>query len=261
MVNSRLQKPALLFVCPRWGPVAGGSEALIRAYAERLSEGDHFRVEVATTTALDTTTWAGVLPAGSSVEGKILVHRFDAQVPSRLRRQIDYRVISRPPLARVLEGVGWTNPTVRSVGLKHFVEKHQEGYQAIVAAPYFYGMTIDAVQAAPSKSVIVPCVHDEPAAYLKQTGDLLRTAMVRLFNSEVERDLVARIHGELAACGPVVGMGFGEPSAVTDPAVLRSRFGLSGDYLVYVGRAHPLKGFMTWCWLFRLTTGVAQVTR
>ncbi len=122
------------------------------------------------------------------------------------------------------------------------VHKEADRFDAIIAAPYFYGMTRDAIAAAPNRAVIIPCLHDEPAAYLEETGHLLRSACVRIFNSDVERALAARIHGAKAAVGPVIGVGLEASPHVASEEAVRRVFRLEGDYLLYVGRAHPLKG-------------------
>ena len=65
----------LLCVVQRYGPeVTGGSEALCRAIAQRLAA--RHDVSVATSCATDYVTWANALPAGTSKDGAVTVHRF-----------------------------------------------------------------------------------------------------------------------------------------------------------------------------------------
>ena len=66
----------ILWVVPRYGRgIAGGAETLVRALATRCAAMG-WTAEVATTCARDHVTWADELPAGTSVEDGVAVHRF-----------------------------------------------------------------------------------------------------------------------------------------------------------------------------------------
>lgn len=43
--------------------------------------------------------------------------------------------------------------------------------------------------------MIVPCVHDEPPAYLKTIGHMARSAPSLLWNTRAEREVGARLWG------------------------------------------------------------------
>jgi glycosyltransferase involved in cell wall biosynthesis len=84
--------------------------------------------------------------------------------------------------------------------------------------------------------VLLPCLHDEPEARTVRTGAILRSAAVRIFSSEPERALAARLHGPAATAGSIVAIGVDAPDAIASEAEVRVRYGIVGDYLVYVGR-------------------------
>jgi hypothetical protein len=72
----------LAYVVPRYGAqVIGGAEYGARMLAERLARRPGWTVEVLTTCALDARTWADELPAGTTVEAGVPVHRFPVTGP------------------------------------------------------------------------------------------------------------------------------------------------------------------------------------
>ncbi len=84
--------------------------------------------------------------------------------------------------------------------------------------------------------MLIPCLHDEPFAYLQIVGHLFRSVRGAVFNSAPERSLARRLFG-VASDAPVVGFGFDPVERDTaGAATFRSRHGLDGDYLLYFGR-------------------------
>ena len=76
----------LLWVVPRFGAgIVGGAEAHVRSLAMESSP-SHWDCEIATTCAVDHTTWANELAPGRSSDEGLPVHRFevDARDPARV---------------------------------------------------------------------------------------------------------------------------------------------------------------------------------
>ena len=67
----------------------------------------------------------------------------------------------------------------------------------------------------------MPCLHDEPFAFLSTTARMLTGSRGLIFNTEPERELARRIVPELAPSA-VVGLGF-EPQVTGDSAAFRAR--------------------------------------
>ncbi len=83
------------YVTVRYGPsIVGGAEQACRQLAEHLAA-DGVAVEVHTTCATDSTTWAEDLPAGTTVEAGVTVHRH----PSRSGRNRRFESFSTDVLA------------------------------------------------------------------------------------------------------------------------------------------------------------------
>ena len=215
---------------PRYGRgVQGGAETLVRALAGRCAAMG-WRAEVATTCARDHVTWADELPAGTSVEDGVTVHRFPVGPRDAARYDALHAAVlsGRAGYADELE---WLSHSVWSPGLQAFLED-DDGHDLRVLSPYLFGTTLWGAQADPGRSALLPCLHDEPYARLRTVAAVLGAVRGCLFNAPGEERLARRIAPVRG--GGVVGMGFDPPDgpAGPPPAALRER----GPYLVYAGR-------------------------
>ncbi|MCC6830143.1 MAG: glycosyltransferase family 4 protein [Thermoleophilia bacterium] len=225
----------MLWVVPRYGrEVLGGAEALVRALAEHASPPD-WSVAVATSCAVDHTTWRNELKPGRvEVEG-VAVHRFpvgtrdgeryDALHPPLLRGELDY--------AGELE---WLANSVTSPAMEAFLEREAERFDLIVAAPYLFGTTVWGAQVAPDRTALMPCLHDEPYARLRTVAAVIEACRGCMFNAD-EEERFARERYRVSE-GGVVGMGFDDPGPAPPPP----RSAPAGPYLVYAGRLEEGKG-------------------
>ncbi|PYM56655.1 MAG: glycosyl transferase family 1, partial [Candidatus Rokuibacteriota bacterium] len=55
--------------------------------------------------------------------------------------------------------------------------------------PYCFGTTWEGALVAPERSLLVPCLHDEPFAYLRWTRRILRTVRRVCFHVAAEQAL------------------------------------------------------------------------
>ena len=220
----------LLWVVPRYGvSTVGGAETLVRALAMRgLPTG--WSSEIATTCAVDHVTWANELPPGESSEDGLLVHRFEVGPRNQARYDELHAVVlaGAPAYADELE---WLANSVWSPELERFLVEAGNDYDLVVFAPYLFGTTLWGAQIAPERSVVMPCLHDEPYARLATVRNVVEASRGCVFNSGGEERLARRLYR--VRQGHVVGMGFDRPPPV------ETRFaeprGL-GRYLLYAGR-------------------------
>jgi glycosyltransferase involved in cell wall biosynthesis len=220
----------VLWVVPRFGAdVVGGAEILVRGLVQRAMP-PGWSSEVATTCALDHFTWKNVLPAGSTRDDGIVVHRFPVG-PRDARRYetLHPRILDGPSYAEELE---WLSNSVWSPELGRFLEHESGRYDLAVFAPYFFGTTVWGAQVAPERSALLPCLHDEAYARLRTIRRLLAAVRGCVFNSAAEQRLAERLVAGVR--GGVVGAGFDVPEQPPPSGFARSR-GL-GSYVVYAGR-------------------------
>lgn len=133
----------------------------------------------------------------------------------------------------------WLRNSVNSTALYDHLRTHGAQYDRIVMGPYLFGLIYFAARIHPGRTLLVPCLHDEPFAYLKSFRDMFLDSRGIMFNSEPERDLAVRL-GLCRGRTSVVGMGL-DPFA-SDPRAFTSKHGITAPYLIYSGRREPLKG-------------------
>jgi len=134
------------------------------------------------------------------------------------------------------EELAWAEGSVNSEDLYDYLHAERERFSALIFLPYLFGTTLLGTQIDPARSVLIPCLHDEPFAYLRVVRHLFRSVRAVLFNSAPERSLARRLYGGPREA-PVVGFGFDpvEPAKEASRS-FRSRYGIDGDYLLYFGR-------------------------
>ena len=107
----------IAFVVPRYGPsIVGGAETLVRGLAEHLAAAGA-PVEVLTTCARDHLTWRNALPAGTTTEGGVTVHRFPVRPRNERRFGWLQQRILRGGRLSVAEQLRWAEESVPSPGL------------------------------------------------------------------------------------------------------------------------------------------------
>lgn len=232
---------SVAFVTPRYGEsVLGGSESMVRELARGLAGRGH-RVEVLTTCALDHRTWKNELPEGVLVDREVTVRRFstipmpDPGVWAALER----RICAGEELEES-EELAWANGRLRVPELYLHIAEHASEYDAIVYAPYLFWTTLYCIGLAPDRSILMPCLHDEPYAYLRSVRAALAGSAAVWFLSEPEHQLAHRL-APLPA-HRVVGSAVQVPEAY-DPAGFRERHRLDRPFVLVAGRREEGKGW------------------
>ncbi len=228
-----MNTPRCLFVTPRFGDFAGGAEALIRGLATRMHHDNVITSEVATTCALDHHTWANVLDFGTEVIEGIPVHRFPIDPPTVARTAV-------PPGLEPTADLEWAAGTMFSSRMEEWMRRNAHGFDAIFAAPYLFGTTIWTALTHPEKTILIPCLHDEPDAYSTTVGKMLRGARSCFFNTVPEWDLARQIHG--ISQGHLVGYGPGTPPVAAASTTDLTHLELPERYVAYCGRLEDGKG-------------------
>ena len=237
--------PRLAFVAPRLAVdgAVGGAETLLFNLAQQARAAG-CDVTFLTTCARDHHTWANVLPAGETRYDGVRVIRFpvngDRDIEAFLR--VQEAISAGEPVSDADEDL-WLANSVNSRALEQHLREAGGAYDRIVTGPYLFGLTVAAAAVAPARTLLVPCLHDEPFARVRRIARLFREVRGCIFNTEPERALAVRLFGEaLTAPGRPAGIvGFALPPFDCDPAGA-ARLGLTAPYILYCGRREPLKG-------------------
>jgi glycosyltransferase involved in cell wall biosynthesis len=234
-------RPNVAIVVQRYGAdVAGGSESLARALAERLAaESD---VTVFTTCARDYVTWRNELPEGSSTMNGVRVRRFAVEAEREIR---SFNALSDELLARARtkdEELQWLRRQGPYVPrLVAALEAEKARFAAVLFFTYLYYPTYWGLLAAGERSILVSTAHDEPALRFSifETVFALPRAFAFLSGAEAELVRCRFAIGDRPAVVAGIGVDVGP---APDVEAFRIRHEVGGAYALYAGRIDAGKG-------------------
>jgi len=245
----------IALVPPRFGPgVVGGAEAVVADMARGLAARG-LPIEILTTCARDHFTWANEFAPGvTEPEAGIVVRRFPTETPrsSADRDRIGGRILNGEEIT-IQDQQRWANASLRCSGLWHHVFDHGHRYRALVFAPYMFWTTYAVSQIHSRRSVVMPCLHNEPTAYLDIFRSMLEGAGAVWFLTEPEQWLASRLYN-LPPRTEVIGAAVPAP-VENDPDGFRAKFGITDPFVYYAGRREWGKGWDD------LLAGFAEFTR
>jgi glycosyltransferase involved in cell wall biosynthesis len=201
----------IAFVIQRYGPeILGGSEYHCRLIAERLAV--RHQVEVLTTCARDYVTWKNEYPEGPDRIRGVTVRRFSNAATrdiAAFNQYSDWIFHHAHTQEDELEWLRRQGPWCPS--LLDYLRRHHGAYDAIVFFTYLYAPTVLGLEIAPSKSVLVPTAHDEPAIHLGIYRDVFSRPAAIAYNTDVERRFLTSTFRVTAAIEETVGCGVDMP--------------------------------------------------
>jgi glycosyltransferase involved in cell wall biosynthesis len=231
-------------VVPRYGPeVLGGAETFARHFAEHLPA-DEFEVTVLTTCARDLLTWRNEYPPGEMRINGLRVLRFPVDHQRRDARLFGHLTdrINRGEPTTVDEQAAWLEHSAHSPELYVHLDRHGAGYDLFIFLPYLSGVTLYGSSLWPEKSVVWPCLHDEPYAYFVDVRLMLNSVRGLMFTSVPEQDLARRRLGVYGPGARLVGFGLDEASVNANR--FRQAFELPEPFVLYAGRLDPAKNVL-----------------
>jgi glycosyltransferase involved in cell wall biosynthesis len=203
----------IAFIVQRYGTeILGGAEYHCRLTAERLA--DQHQVDVLTTCARDYITWENVYPEGTDRIRGVTVRRF---ANSRTRdivsfnQYCDWIFNNKHTPADEMEWLKQQGPW--SPGLMDYLERQHHAYDILIFFTYLYAPTVMGLKIAPSKSLLIPTAHDEPAIRLGIYEDVFASAAGIVWNTEAERRFVSAHFHLRTLVEDVVGCGVDVPES------------------------------------------------
>jgi glycosyltransferase involved in cell wall biosynthesis len=235
-----MSRPKLLTVVQRYGDgVAGGAEAHARELMKRLRP--HLDIEVLTTAASDYRTWENTFTAGTDWVDDVPVRRF----PVLRQRAFDFKLYERRAFAKAhtLEDertfVDAQGPYAPDL-LEHLWRVGRDA-DHLLFFTYIYYPTVRGLPLVPERAVLVPTAHDEPAIRLSIYEPVFHAPRAIAFNTEEERAMVHRRFNNARVPNDILGVGVEVPADRRGDR-FRERFGIEGDFLLYIGRIVESKG-------------------
>ena len=223
----------LAFVTPWYGPaIAGGAEAECRATARALAARG-VPVEILTTCARDhASEWTDHHPEGVTQEDGLTVRRFKVRPrdPDRYVR-LHWRLQLGGSLGS-FEEEDFVRESINSNDLYAYLATERERYWYCFI-PYCFGTTWEGALAAPDRSLLIPCLHDEPFAHLRWTRRVLRAVRAVCYHVPAEQALGEAVAG--AGNAALVGEGV-DTTGTGSAERFRRKYGIHDPFLLYAGR-------------------------
>jgi glycosyltransferase involved in cell wall biosynthesis len=212
----------LAFIVQRYGTeVLGGSEYHCRLIAERLAA--QHDVEVLTTCARDYVTWKNEYPEGSDRIRGVTVRRF-ASARTRdiaaFNKYSDWIFNNAHTRNDEIEWLKQQGPWCPA--LLNYLRSHHHQYDVLIFFTYLYATTVTGIEVNPSRSVLVPTAHDEPAIKLEIYKDVFSKPSAIMFNTDIERAFLKEQFSEMPLLEETVGVGVDLPQAQPYPRMAQA---------------------------------------
>lgn len=233
----------LAFVTPWYGrDIPGGSEAEARRTAGHLQQAG-FNVEILTTCIRDLySDWGhNHHKPGLEIVDDIPTRRFAVQKRDKAAfDQINGRLMQGQHISPQDELV-FNNEMFRCPDLYTYIARHQDEY-LFIFIPYMFASTYFGAPICPSRSLMIPCLHDEAYARLQIHQQTIPQVRALLFYTQAEQALADRLfpakNGQIRT---VIGGGV-DTDWQGDGRRFRQKYGLDDTpFVLYAGRREPGK--------------------
>jgi glycosyltransferase involved in cell wall biosynthesis len=231
----------LAFVVQRYGlEINGGAELHCRWIAEHMKK--YHDVGVLTTRAFDYITWKNRYPEGEEIINGIPVKRFSVthpRIPERFGRIQKNILENEHTLEDEMKWLDEEGPLVPS--LIEYIHEHHNDYDYFLFFSYRYYHSYWGINALPHKSILVPTAEHDPIIHLHIFKELFKKPRAFVYNSVEEKKMINSLSRNEEIPGDVVGVGTEIPSSYSSQK-FRQKFGLLGDYVIFIGRIDENKG-------------------
>jgi glycosyltransferase involved in cell wall biosynthesis len=231
----------IAFVVQRYGlEIDGGAELHCRWIAEHMKK--YCDVEVLTTRAYDYITWQNHYPEGKEEVNGIPVRRFPVIRPRDPERfgRIQNHILENEH--RVEDELRWLEEEGPfSPALIDHIREHAGDFDYFIFFSYRYYHSYWGISALPHKSILVPTAERDGIIHLSLFRNLFRMPRAFVYNSEEEKDMIQALSQNQDIPGDVVGVGTEIPDGFSPTDFIR-KYGIEGDYVVYIGRIDENKG-------------------
>lgn len=225
----------IALVNQRYGlEVNGGSEFYTRLIAERLAE--KYQVDVITTKALDYTTWEDHYTADEEEINGVRVLRFGVEKPRAADfNEFNGKYLSSGKRDIDTEKIWFEKQGPYSPAAISYIRENIGNYDIFIFVTYLYYLTVMGLPEAAEKAILIPTAHEEPFIHFKTFEKMFTLPRAFVFLTDEEKALVQGLFDCKHIPCQVMGTGVDIPCE-PDEKSFREKFGIDGDYIIYVGR-------------------------
>ncbi len=221
--------------------VNGGSEYYTRILAEKLS--GHYDIDILTTKAKSYADWENEYECGEEVIEGICVKRFPV---IHKRKVLEQKVLGKMITFFHMNTEWIGRKWVEAQGpvcpeLIGYIQQNREEYDYFIFVTYLYYPTVMGLPWVADKAVLIPTAHDEFCIYFKVYKKLFCAARKIIYLTDEEKDFTERMFHIEDTPSIVAAVGVDVPKDVRMER-FRKKFGIKGEYLIYIGRVDVNKG-------------------
>lgn len=231
----------IAIVNQRYGlEVNGGSEYYARQIAERLTA--FYDVEVITSKAKDYKTWSNFYSNDVECINGVTVRRFTVEK----ERGLAFRIVNR-----ILRTLNFHPQWFEKIWIEkqgpycpkavEYLEEQSKEYDAIIFITYLYYPTAIGLPKLHEKAIFVPTAHDEPFIYYSIYNEVFKKAQAIVYLTEEEKRFVHKRFNNEHIMHRIMGAGVDLPTDINQQR-FREKYGIDGDFFIYVGRVDASKG-------------------
>ncbi len=236
----------IAFLVHRYGEdIVGGAEGYTKDVAEHLCS--EFDVTVFTTTSVDYISWKNHYKEGLEVLNGVKVRRYNV-----LHEREE--AIFSDSCNKVLAAIQNNRPTtdeedeewIENEGpfcpdMIEDIKKLKDKFDLFVVVTYIYYVAVKAIPEIAEKCMFIPTAHDEPWINMSMFKKIFTAPKYFGFLTDAEKELVRAKFNNSFIPHVILGTGIELP-IIGDTIEIKKKFGIEGDYIVYVGRLDAAKG-------------------
>lgn len=235
------------FVTPWYGDyISGGAEAMLRDLTENLHR-KNIPVEILTTCVKDfRSDWNKNYYREETALNKngIAVRHFKVRKRNtNAFNAVNMKFMKNIPTTTEEEKI-FLHEMVNSTSLYRYMKENSDDYSLFVFIPYMFGTTYYGMRLFPEKSILIPCLHDEPYAYMKHFRKLFPKSAGMIFNSEPEKRLAEKIYDLHNVKTLIAGIGM-NTDITASPKDFRTKYKIKEPFILYAGRKDKGKNIDT----------------
>ena len=225
------------FVVPWYGEkISGGAESETRDLVKNL-HAKGIEVEILTTCVKQfTSDWnKNHYKPGNYLENGITVKRF--KVRKRNTEKFDIinsKLMYNHSINHKDEKI-FFEEMIRSFELEKYIEEFYNDYSFFCYIPYMFGTTYWGIKKSKEKSILIPCLHDEPYAYMGLLKETFNSISGCIFLADPEKELAEKLYKLENIETMVVGAGL-NTNLPENLEGFQKKYKINNPYILYAGR-------------------------
>lgn len=225
------------FVIPWFADgIPGGAEAELKGLTQHMKEAG-IDVEILTTCVKEASAdWnVNYYPEGIEVINDVPVRRFPVKLRNEQRFNFAMGNIYHNSNFSLEDEDAFLEEMVGSTALYEYIKSNESKYELFVFIPYLFGTTYYGILACPGKAVMMPCLHDEPFAYLTRYKEVFSLVQGMAFLAKPESDLAHKLYPIDHVITKVLGAGV-DTEFQGSKDVFVEKYHITDPFILYAGR-------------------------